>query len=457
MIAPQKAKSVEIGPQEGPQTDFLTTTANIALYGGAAGGGKSYALLLETLRHLNNPRFGAVIFRRTTTQVRNEGGLWDESASLFGQIKGMHPVESVLEWTASSGWRLKFAHLEHEKTVLDWQGAQVPFFGFDELTHFTQKQFFYMLSRNRSTSGVPGYIRATANPDADSWVRKLIDWWIGDDGYPIKERAGVIRWFIRREDLIIWGNTRQELLDRYGQDELPKSFTFIPSTVYDNKILLQKDPAYLANLRALSRVDRLRLLGGNWNVRATAGNFFKREWFKVVDFIPEGAEAIIRFWDKAATEPNAENPDPDYTAGVKLYKYPNGKWLIADIKREQLSPGKVEVLVENTASHDSVECTIGLFQDPGSAGVADVDTYINLLAGYNIEITKPTKDKETLAKPVSAQAEHGNIMVLRAPWNDAFFGEAENFPEGAHDDMIDGLSGGFNLLSLGGGSILDAC
>jgi hypothetical protein len=236
--------------------------------------------------------------------------------------------------------RVKFAHLEYDRSVFDWQGSQIPFIGFDELTHFTEKQFFYMLSRNRSTSGVPGYIRATCNPDADSWVRKLIDWWIDGQGYPIKELAGVIRWFIRQGDSLIWGDSREELIEKYGAEQLPKSLTFIPSNVYDNRILLDKDPSYLANLKALSRVDRLRLEGGNWNVRATAGTMFREEWFPVIDAIPAGHFRAVRFWDRAATKPNSENTDPDWTRGLKLLRYPDGTFLVADLKSARETPGR---------------------------------------------------------------------------------------------------------------------
>ncbi len=450
---------INIGPQPGPQTEFLQTTADIAIYGGAAGGGKSYALLLEPLRHFNNPRFGAVIFRRNSTQVRNEGGLWDESTTLYGGL-GAHPREAYLEWVFGSGARLKFAHLEYERSVYDWHGSQIPFIGFDELTHFSERQFFYMLSRNRSTSGVPGYIRATCNPDSDSWVRKLIDWYIGADGYAMPERSGVIRWFIRLEDTIYWGDSREELLEKYGANKLPKSFTFILSTIYDNKILLDKDPSYLASLSALSRVERLRLLGdkqrgGNWNVRATAGMMFQREWFPVIDAIPNGWIQSIRFWDRAATKPTAENPDPDWTRGLKLLRYPNGLWLVADMRSMRDTPGQVENLVRNVASHDGRQCRIMSQQDPGSAGVAEATNFVKMLAGYDARVMVTSKDKITRAKPVSAQCEVHNIHVLRAPWNDEFFNELENFPEGSHDDQIDVLSGAFNELAGASASILD--
>ena len=133
----------KINPQPGPQEAFLGTYADIAIFGGAAGGGKSYTLLIEPLRHLENKEFGGVIFRRTTKQARNEGGLWDTSMLIYPHLKAT-PKESTLEWDFPSGMRVKFAHLEHEKNALDWQGAQVPFIGFDELTHFTEYQFFYL-------------------------------------------------------------------------------------------------------------------------------------------------------------------------------------------------------------------------------------------------------------------------------------------------------------------------
>lgn len=449
----RKEEFISVGPQPGPQTDFLSTPADIAIYGGAAGGGKSYALLLEPLRHYGNPKFGAVIFRRNTTQVRNEGGLWDESISLYGGL-GAHPKEATLEWIFPSGARLKFAHLEHEKSVFDWQGSQIPLIGFDELTHFSEKQFFYMLSRNRSASGVAGYVRATCNPDVDSWVRKLIDWWLDGDGYPIKELAGVLRWFIRQGDALIWGDSREELVQRYGDEVLPKSLTFIPANIHDNKVLLSIDPSYLANLKALSRVDRLRLEGGNWNVRATAGMMFQRDWFPVIGAIPAGFISSLRFWDRAATKPNENNKDPDWTRGLKLLRYPDNTFVVADLRSLQDTPGQVEQMVKNTASHDSHQVRVMSQQDPGSAGVAEAEHFIRMLAGYDVRTMTTSKDKVTRAKPVSAQAEAGNIRVLRAPWNEAFFSELENFPEGKHDDIVDTLSGAYNEL-CGGFSITD--
>lgn len=445
----------KIAPQKGPQEKFLSTPADIAIYGGSAGGGKSWSLLFEPLRHVKRSKFGAVIFRKTSVQVRNEGGLWHESQQLYSHFQG-HSREAFLEWAFPSGARIKFSHLEYEKDVLSWQGSQIPFIGFDELTHFSETQFFYMLSRNRSTSGIAGYVRGTVNPDPDSWVRKFIDWWIGEDGYPIPERSGVLRWFIRVNDQMIWANSAGELYSQYGRgpEISPKSVTFIAAKLQDNQILMKKDPAYLSNLLALNRVDRGRLLDGNWNIRVTAGSLFRREWFPVLDSIPGGWIQVMRFWDRAATKPSEGNRDPDWTRGLKVYKYPNGTFVVADLRSLRDTPGQVEELIKITASQDGQAVKVMSQQDPGSAGVAEAEHFIKMLAGYNVDVMTTSKDKVTRAKPVSAQSEWGNIRVLRAPWNEEFFTELENFPDGAHDDIVDVLSGAFNEL-IGGLSLAD--
>src|ERR1700719_3561106 len=167
MISP--SPSITISAQPGPQTAFLQTAADICIYGGAAGGGKTVGLILEPLRHVGRvPGFTAVFFRRTTPQITNPGGLWDESQNFYPRLGGI-PHLRAQEWRWPRGGKIKFSHLQLRTTVHDWQGAQIALICFDELTHFTAHQFFYMVSRNRSTCGVRPYIRATCNPDSDSW------------------------------------------------------------------------------------------------------------------------------------------------------------------------------------------------------------------------------------------------------------------------------------------------
>jgi len=246
------------------------------------GGGKTFGILIDFLRHFHNNEAGAVYFRRTYPQIMSEGGLYDTASKLWMQV-GAKPKESNATFKFPKGQTVKFAHMQHEKNIYDYQGSQIPVIYFDELTHFTRKQFFYMLSRNRSTSGIKPYIRATTNPDASSWVRSFIDWWIDPLGYPIQERSGVLRWFYIIDDRFHWSDSKEDLKKRFPDTAKiadPKSLTFIPSKVSDNKILLQKDPSYLANLMAQSKVDRERLLDGNWNVMPTSGSYFKRHYFR---------------------------------------------------------------------------------------------------------------------------------------------------------------------------------
>lgn len=443
----------EIRPQEGPQSQFLASSADIAIYGGGAGGGKTWALLMEPLRHVANPDFGAVFFRRTTVQIRNEGGLWDESVKLY-PLLAASPKEVTLEWRFPSGSSVSMAHLEHDKTVENWQGSQIALLLFDELTHFSEKQFFYMLSRNRSMSGVRPYVRATCNPDADSWVARFISWWIDQEtGYPIPERAGVLRWFVRIGDAIHWADRPEDLAQHTMLDETgacvpipPKSVTFIPAKLTDNKALMAADPGYMANLMALSTVERERLLGGNWKIRPAAGLLFKRQWCEVIDAPPAGTR-WMRGWDLAATPKTDANPDPDATAGTKIGVMPDGRYVVGHHVKDWLAPHGVRALLKNTATQDGQETTISLPQDPGQAGKDQKGNLASHLTGFNVRFSPESGDKITRFSPFSAQAEAGNVAVVRGDWNEAWFSALEGFPEAKHDDDADSTSRAFNALA----------
>jgi len=130
-------KTIEIRPQPGPQEQFLSSSADIVFYGGSAGGGKTWALLMEAVRHVQKHKgFGATIFRRTTPEIKNEGALWDTSYQLYPFLKG-RPRETDLSWRfPPHGNRIAFSHMEHESDKENYQGAQIAFIAFDELTHF---------------------------------------------------------------------------------------------------------------------------------------------------------------------------------------------------------------------------------------------------------------------------------------------------------------------------------
>ena len=406
-----------------------------------------------------------------------------------------------------SGAKVTFDHLERYTDCLSYQGSQIVFIGFDELTHFDEDVFWYMLSRNRSDSGIPGYIRATTNPDPDSWVRTFIDWWIGADGLAIPERSGKIRWMIRINGEVVWGDSRMELLRRQFDgditavdkthattDELyvpdpkdtkiqiivkpgvegtlyvttqtkqffqwdgkeyrelmpPKSVTFICSTLQDNAILMKNDPSYLANLKALPLVEQERLLGGNWNIRPAAGLYFPRDKAKLIDDIPADLVRVVRAWDLAGTEDKKNNnPEdgPAYTAGVLIGKRKNGKIVILDVINKRLNASDVRSLVLTTARSDKAayksKYRIRMNQDPGQAGVDQKEQYIKLLSGFSINIERESGSKEVRAEPLSAQWINGNVEVLNRPWTNDYLAQLDGFPDRKFKDMADASNTGF--------------
>lgn len=417
------------------------------IFGGSAGGGKSWSLQIEPLRHFRNKRFSAVIFRRTLADAKKPGATWDQMGAIYPLFEAT-PNQSTLEYRFKSGAKVAIGHLEHETTVHDWMSAEVPLLLFDELTHFTRNMFFYMLSRNRSTCGIRPYVRASCNPDADSWVAEFIAWWINQDtGYPIPERDGIVRWFIRVNDAFVWADTREEL-QALNPGSLPKSVTFIRATLDDNKILCEADPGYRANLMALSLVDRERLLKGNWKIRPAAGLFFQRRWCTVVEAVPVGTK-WVRGWDLAATV-KTETNDPDFTAGVKIGLQPNGRYLVGDHTDMRCSPLDVETALRNTATQDTKDCRIAIPQDPGASGKAQVPNLAKLLNGFDVRFRMAGADGDKVGrfKAFSAQAEAGNVDVLRGAWNETWFANLEAFPESKHDDSVDATSEAFNSLLM---------
>lgn len=419
------------------------------MFGGSAGSGKSYALLLEAARYTRHPEYRGVIFRRTNPQIVAAGGLWDTSSSLYPGI-GAKANISTKDWRFPSGGKVGFKHLQYEANVYDWQGSQIPFVGWDELCHFTERQFFYMLSRNRSEIGVKPYVRATCNPDAGSWVAVLLSWWIDQEtGYPIPERSGVLRYFYRKGDDMLWYDSAQDAMEanpELAEQAPPKSLTFIPAKLSDNAILCQRDPGYRANLMALSWVERSRLLDGNWKVTAADG-MFRADWFGHGE-PPTAWKSRVRAWDFAATESNDKN-DPDYTVGVLMGLDHNDKVWVLDVQRVRYSPGRMKTLVKDTAEADGTNVRIVIEQEPGSSGKYMAHEFRDMLNGYNVTIDRPDKrtgDKVARASGYSAAVEKGTVLLGPGAWSKAFVSEHVTFPFGAHDDIVDASSSCFRYL-----------
>lgn len=451
-------------PNSRPQEKFLSTTADIAVFGGSAGGGKSFAVLLDILRYKDDPNYRAVVFRRTSPQLLAPGSIWQEAGKLF-TLPGIDAQAKIkdLKYVFPSGAEVSFSHLEHEKDKENWQGSQLSAVYFEEATHMSGSQITYMFSRLRSEAEVDGYIRMTCNPDPDHPLRKWIDWWIDKKtGLPIPERSGVLRYFVMLGDEWYWASSKELLLrdpdviQAIGDPEtgrvdtnLIMSFTFIPATLNDNKDMLKANPRYKAALMAMGKVDRERLLGGNWNVRASHGDYFHRNWVTVVDKnqIPSGMRTV-RYWDRAGTKPNADNPNPDWTVGLLVGRCDLGYTWILDMIRLRDTPANIQSTIQSAAQTDAlsrVSTRITLEKDPGQAGKSDAEMLAKALGNYDVRIRPATKSKLTRFMPFSAAAENGLIRVVRAAWNDDFFNELEAFDGSGKgkDDIVDCCSGGY--------------
>ena len=176
------------------------------------------------------------------------------------------------------------------------------------------------------------------------------------------------------------------------------------------------------------------------------GGMFKRGWFEIVDAAPANARKVRR-WDLAATEV-VQGKDPDWTVGLLMSEYA-GTYYIEKVIRDRVSAANVQRMLKNTASADGRSVQIVLPKDPGSAGKAYAEALIKMLVGYKVRAEIESGSKVTRAEAVEAQAEAGNVKLVRGDWNEAFLEEVSMFPGGAHDDQVDAMSGAFaSLLTL---------
>lgn len=432
-------------PNPGPQTDFLELDVDEALYGGAAGGGKSESLLVDALYDYQEPTYRALLLRRTLPELKES--LIDRSQELYRPLGGRYNITDHV-WRFPSGAKVLFDSLEHENDKFKFKSKEFQFIGFDELTSFTEGQYRYLGSRLRSSHGLKTRMRSGTNPGGigHDWVLQRFGPWLNrDPGYNgLRAQAGEVLWALTDpetgEDRWVPEGTRFSL-----------SRTFIGAKVEDNPYLTED---YVARLKALDPLTRKQLEEGDWMARPSAGIFFKRAWFPIIDAEPRTG-ITVRFWDRAATEendPSTGKPpnDPDWTVGLKFNISHDGELTICDVVRMRGNPGEVEKTIVQTADVDGRNCHIWFSLDPGQAGKFEFAAYAKKLMGYIVQAMPETGDKVTRAKPISAQAAAGNCRVVRGYWNRVFFEEVEAFPTvGVHDDQVDALSGAFSAVNGG--------
>lgn len=457
-------------PNPGPQAEFWASECREVLYGGQAGGGKSAALVALPLRWAHLPGFLALTLRRESTQTED---LVSKSRELYPRaFPGLSPTKSPrFRWDFPLGAKVLYGHCKDEDSYSQYDGWEINLVCFDELTHFTERQYKAICARVRSSRpGYPTYIRATTNPGGvgHEWVLRRWGAWLDPDfeapGLPPKDdrppgppaRPGEV-WWVRTDPdggEEYFRECPPPLLRENGTESNALSRTFIPAKLSDNPHLLLNDPSYSDQLDSLDPVRRAQLRDGNWLVKPAAGLYFKRSWCQLVELedVPPDAE-LVRYWDRASTDESAGG-DPDYTAGVLMARSGHTYWVVNAIWR-RMSPGRVDSLIEETARLDHEQwgdVMVAGSQDPGQAGVDQAHRFVAAMDGYRVAVRRETGDKVVRFGPFSSQAEHGNVRVVRGVWNNGYFGFLEAFPtKGEHDDPVDATSGAHRELSAGGG------
>lgn len=311
----------------------------------------------------------------------------------------------------------------------------------------------------------------SCNPDPDHKLCEMISWWLDEEGYPIPERDGVLRWFIQQDGNYFWGDSAEELVAKYGENVKPISFSFVSATIRDNPLMLQNNKDYLAWLEGLNPIDKARLLDGNWKVRPSGSMYFRRDWCQSAECIPLGSK-MVRAYDKAGTTPSDTNPQPDYTAGIGMAKSKDGYFYLFGnyhpkfkdddsniLGQFRKTVGDRDNIILLQAKQDGTDVTIIFPKDPSSAGKFEYLESSKKLTEEGF-IVKPdpmpqNKTKMTRFAPFAAAAENGLIKIVTSTFDkqtldhilkmlERFSGERSS--KTYKDDIPDAVATAYNAL-----------
>lgn len=404
------------------------------LFGGAAGPGKSVGLLMAAAQYVDVPGYAALLLRRSYRDLALPGALMDLSHRWWDHSKA-HWDGTAYKWTFPSGAVIQFGYMEHDGDEFRYQSSAYQFIGFDELTQFKEHQYTYMFSRLRKTvdSDIPLRMRSATNPGGvgHEWVKN--------------------RWNLPS-----------------GQTGNPNRI-FVPAWLDDNPHLDVE--SYELGLKELADVTYEQLRKGDWDATISGGKFYP-QWFTIIDHkdIPERRywERMVRHWDLGSTAKTSENPDPDYTAGVKMLKttrlpsnihavhmdldipLPNPPYyIVSHVNRFQADPGGVEEQIAATSAMDGFWFPVSIEQERGASGKTTIHSYRkHVLPNTETVIGLWAKEgKEARASFAAGRAKEGRVFVVDGEWRVPFINELSLFGiDGVHDDQVDGFSGSFKAM-----------
>lgn len=419
MTTPRLTPYIPIIPTPKQTAFLLLDDDREAFYGGAAGPGKTSALLAAALQFVDVPGYSALLLRRNYKQLALPGSLIPKSHEWLDRTDAVYH-EGQKRWTFPSGATLTFGFVGQQRDdVRKYETAEFQFIGIDELTAWDESDYRFLFSRLRRIRDfpVPIRMRSASNPGGRGhmWVKK-------------------------------------RLVDK--QTRLARA-VYIKALLDDNPHLDRDE--YVATLQELHPTHWRRILHGDWDAADPGEMFQPRLWLTDDDFldaVPADAVARVRYWDLAASEPSDTNPDPDWTAGARVSRRRSGVYCVEHVLRFRQTPGRTESLVASTARSDGPRCVQWIEQVPG-AGKALVDHYRRNVCPDEITMRgNPVRGTKGMrARPLAAAMEKHRVQFVRGPWLEPLFDEMEAFSEdpqhsGAHDDQIDGCSGAFDKVRV---------
>jgi len=426
----------------------------------------SDALLVDAMQFATgtHPQFGhlaqhhrALLLRRSYVDLVRY--IIPRSQVLYPRVGGVWRA-SARRWHFPSGATIELGACDNVENIHRFAGAAYNWIGFDELTHFAESQYLFLLSRLRSASGLPTYYRSASNPGGPGhdWVLERFAPWLrlGDPDYEgLHGEYNKPLYFVRDE-------SGDEIIVPKGT-AMARGRSFIPATVYDNPFLATSE--YIANMNAMSKLDRARIMHGDWLAKPGAGFIFEGKWFKCPGdgdpYRPTSTVARIRYWDLAGTEQARAKEGTAFTAGILMSAEVIGRGLdgtplvriwIEDIIRGQWHPAGVIKAIDEAMEDDlrrDPSCLTYIERDPGQAGAMQAWFMASMAGakGHHLRPVPPQGSKIDRARIPSAFAEQGNVWILPAKWNKVFREELQSFPDGLKD-QVDSFTGGFRQIML---------
>lgn len=444
------------------QRDVLTLEAEEAFFGGAPRGGKSDVALMDCLRYVDVPGYGAGIFRLAKED-------WSSPTSVLQRAHQWFDGTPAVWDAGTSSYRFPSGAFIHfgsgqngnaDAFKRSLQGQEFQKIWIDELPQWPELLYRWLIGTRLTplkAHPIPLTARGTGNPEGPgkAWVKARF----------VSEARHVVTRETVKDDLAAYrrgvalpkprlyssppSTDAVEIAKALGRE--PQGAYFIPAFYTDNPGI--DHAAYRVQLAKLAPADREALEWSNWDVEQ-AGNFFKREKFELIDSPPSLVGArIVRAWDLAATE-QRPGSDPDWTVGEKRARLANGRFVVLHVCRFRANPGETEQRIRAQALEDGPSVEQHVEQEGGSSGKFVRQHFAaSVFAGLPVTFHRATGDKVTRAKPAASAVENGLVSVVRGPWLTDYLDELVPFPTpGVHDDQVDADSLAHAVLCSQGAS-----